>query len=333
MVAPIGAARLWNAATVRLDLAAVRDVIDRFTGLSAEQRAGTMAQATVERTIREFLLAATLDAPDVTGGGGFWRGADRDVVFDWADANDWFVEVRLNMDSVPVLGHLEIHYRSDWDPQKVERDVRRLEDAAEVARRDGRKAWTGLVSIGPGSRGRVAELSERIHRYYTATRPARIELVPAAGFPQGSWTFIDAIVLPSIWFKKYDFHEARDGSSTRWPVFVPVECASGDGLDDIRPLAVARAFIASYLRKVNGEPWDSAAWDPQNDEAVMGAARTPQSWRHHAISMRVDAPATLYYDMLGNQGPPWQTWTAGRLPWQRRPIDFPDVSAAADGIA
>lgn len=64
------------------------------------------------------------------------------------------------------------------------------------------------MCIGPGLRGHIQEMSERIHHYYTSIRTAPVECVPAAGFPQGTWTFVDAVVLPGTWFKKYDFHEA-----------------------------------------------------------------------------------------------------------------------------
>jgi hypothetical protein len=76
---------------------------------------------------------------------------------------------------------------------------------------------------------------------------------------------------------------------------------------------IARAFVASFLRKTAASPveqWDDPAWSDSQREAVMGTYEGEQLARYPAISMRDDSPSTLYYDVYGTGTAPWQAWNA-----------------------
>lgn len=299
--------RLWDATAVRQQLRSLSEILERYSQLPGNVRASA-ARTTIEPAIRNFLGMAREDVSGVRVGAGDWDGGDRDVVFDHSCADEWFVDVRLGMDSSPVVGHLEIHNRSQWAKGKLDQDLGRLDDVARVAREHGRKAWTGLAVVGAGLVGRANEIAKTLHDYYHSRS---VELVRVSAPAHETWTFIDAVIAPDVLYKKYDLFESKERGSRRWPVMLPMYGDANDGLDTVRPFAIARAFIASFLRKSASPPveaWSASAWLDSHREAVLGTTSGEQVSRHPGVSVRDDAPPALFYDVYGNADAPWQEW-------------------------
>ncbi len=164
--------------------------------------------------------------------------------------------------------------------------------------------------MGPGVTGRAHAIAERLHDYYHSRS---VELVSVSEPPTKTWTFIDAVIAPDVLYKKYDLFESRDPRARRWPVMLPMYGDARDGLDAVRPFAIARAFIASFLRKCVSPPvedWNAPARRDSQRDAVLGTTSGEQTLLYPGVSMRDDAPTTVYYDVYGNGDAPWQLWSS-----------------------
>jgi hypothetical protein len=94
------------------------------------------------------------------------------------------------------------------------------------------------------------------------------------------WPFIDAVIVPGMFLKKHDLFAGADVGSERWPVLYPFPVGGFDALEELWPLVTARAFLASFLRKVLGkEAWDAPAWKAADTKTVMGGAPIVADWR------------------------------------------------------
>ena len=289
------------------ELTELKRGFDAWTSLPGTRRSGPPALELVESPLRAFFAKVTPDgviagkgdrpAPDPR------YSSDMDIVLDF-EAATWIARFRMEVESSPVLAHLDVSARSDWDSEKLASDLSRLQRTTDEARMRSRKTWTGLIAIGAGFHGRSNEIMELLHLFHHHRDLSEWNSTNAGSV----WPFVDAVVLPMMCLKKHDLFEQPQLSAQRWPVLYPFPVAGHPGLENLWPLVPARAFLASYLRKATGiEPWDSPAWSKAETTIVLGGGEPvgsgPKDWR--VIALRDDTPLELYH-WTGNEHSPWQ---------------------------
>jgi hypothetical protein len=275
---------------------------------SPSERSGPTALKLVEDPVRAFF--GTVSPNGVRVGAGERPAldpryaSDMDIVFDY-DGDAWVAHLRMGANTSPVLAHLDVASRTNWDAHKLAEDLGRVQRTIYDAQAHGRKTWTGLVAIGSGFHDRCGEVMRVLHEaHHRGQEVERWESANAGSV----WPFVDAIVIPGMLLKKHDLFHRRDLHADRQPVLYPFPVGGVDGLQELWPLVAARAFLAAYLRRVvAGGPWDSPAWNPADTAAILGGASVqgawPEPWR--VVTMRDDAPFELNH-WTGNDAVAWQ---------------------------
>jgi hypothetical protein len=280
---------------------------DAWASLSSTRRSGTPALELIEAPLRAFFGKASPDGI-ITGKGDrpaedSRYSSDMDIVLDLKTAT-WVAQLRMEVLNSPVLAHLDVSARADWDSKKLASDLARLQRTTDEARAKGRKTWTGLVAIGSGFQERSADVIELLHSFHHERDLGEWTSSNAGN----AWPFIDAVVVPGMCLKKHDLFDKPDRGARRWPVLYPFPVVGERGLEELWPLVPARAFLASYLRKaVRGESWEAPAWRENETQAVMGGKHLtgawPNDWR--VVALRDDTPLELYH-WTGAEQHQWQ---------------------------
>ena len=296
-----------SLADVVEELIELKRGFDAWTALPSTRRSGTPALELIESPLRSFFGKASPDGVIVGKGdrpaADSRYSSDMDIVLDLETAT-WIARLRMEVLNAPVLAHLDVSARADWDSKKLAGDLARLQRTTNEARTRGRKTWTGLVAIGSGFQDRSADVMELLHAFHHDQ-----DLVEWTSTNAGNaWPFIDTVVVPGMCLKKHDLFEHRERSARRWPVLYPFPVSGHTGLEEWWPLVPARAFLASYLRKaVRGEPWEAPAWGDNETPIVMGGSEMtgawPSDWR--VVALRDDTPLELYH-WTGAEHRPWQ---------------------------
>jgi hypothetical protein len=296
----------WQRRETRNELLDLRQCFDEWKSRPGRQRSGPAAAELVEEPLRTFFAKA---APEGVKVGKGDRPAvdpryssDMDIVFDFERAQ-WRARFRLNVHASPVLAHLDVGARTDWD-DKLKDDLARVQRTIDEAAAHGTKTWTGLVCVGPAYVGRIDEISRTVHDLHHSQN---LHMQGVGGVDE-HWPFVDAIVLPGMLLKKHDLFAAPERKSKRWPVLYPFPVGDDTGLGELWPLATARAFLSSYLRKALGrEPWDAPAWRDWEFDSITGGGRPigpwPKGWS--VIALRDDTPRELFH-WTGDAKPSWQ---------------------------
>jgi hypothetical protein len=282
---------------------------DAWASLPSTRRSGTPALELVEAPLRAFFAKAT--SKGVIAGKGdrpaedHRYSSDMDIVLDFETAA-WVARFRMEVQNTPVLAHLDVCARSDWDSNKLAGDLERLQRTTDEAKTSGLKTWTGLVAVGVGFRGRSSDVMELVHSFHHSRDVSEWTSTNVGD----TWPLVDAIVLPGMLLKKHDLFELPERSAKRWPVLYPFAVTGHAGLEDLWPLVSARAFLASYLRKaVSGESWEAPAWRDDEEPIVMGGAHVnglwPTDWR--VIALADEVPLELYH-WTGVEQRPWQDY-------------------------
>ena len=304
---PAGTPVAHDLRALRAELVELRRCFDTWAALPGNRRGGTPAMKLVEEPLREFFGRISSDGISVGTGD---RPAlnprypsDMDIVFDY-DGDAWVGHLRMGADAAPVLAHLDVSGRSDWDSTKFKQDLERIQRTISEARGFGSKTWTGLVAVGPGFRHRCEEVMRAVHEAHHEQEVDRWDSANAGSV----WPFVDAVIVPGMLLKKHDLFASRDLDSERHPVLYPFFVGDMDGLGELWPLVAARAFLAAYLRRVAGlESWETPAWSPAETAALLGGAPTSSLWREpwRVIAMQDEVPFELHH-WSGNDTTPWQ---------------------------
>ena len=245
-----------------------------------------------------------------------YRGSEQlDIIttMEVASPGDWSLDlkVRRRVEDAPLALHMEVAYRSTGSDMyaKVKRDLQKLNDSIDQGCAQGRGLpWTALVLLGPAWQDRHLQVMQVVHSQYHSRDLTRVHL-------SGSdwWPFIDAVVMPTVLYKKHDIFETRALTGAKWPTMIPIPSTA----DRCRPLAIARGFLMHRLRVLEGRDRpEGETWPDCQTAAISG------SYEEAAKSLRpTDLRAILMRCYDGDQGLLWHMGSAYPRP-QIIPLPF-----------
>lgn len=252
---------------INAELARVAEQIDEYE--ADVDRHPDKAKDFLESAIQWFLDQDLVPAGYRAGQG--YRGSRQlDIIttMEVASPGDWSLDlkVRRRVENAPLAIHIEVAYRSTGSDvySKVKRDLQKLNESIDQCRRQGRGLpWTALILLGPAWQNRVVQVMQVVHSHYHGRN---LDRIPLAGSEW--WPFIDAVVMPTVLYKKHDIFETRELTGAKWPTMIPIPAAG----DRLRPLAIARGFLMHRLRVLEGRDRpEGEAWPDCQTAAISGS--------------------------------------------------------------
>lgn len=296
------------------ELDTLEESFTTYRSFPGDERSGEPAKRYVQEPLQEFfggnlppgLRCGPGDRPPDLGRK---RRDELDIAIDDA-AKPWRFRTRYIASDEPVRVHIEVASYASWAEAKVRQDLDALHRSIDEAAACGEKCWTGIVLAG----GEWVRASEKIaplfHHYYHERQLSR-RFGIGAPYPY-SWPYVDAVVLPGMYFKKHDLIEQDEHGRLPatdeivhwphvWPVMMPYPLSTQGNRADLRPLAVVRSLLRKYLSNVTEKRLDTSVWTSSAEEReVCGPVLTPYEaslWRerYSVVCLQDHAPGMLYH--------------------------------------
>jgi hypothetical protein len=260
---------------------------------ASNQRQHPSQAQVLENEISDFFLDNFADLR--TGKGyrinfGAKTQSELDIVIDF-NPEIWLSGYRRKILAIPPLAHMEICYRTTFDPKKIKDDFNKIHETVigGAALNPPQRVWTALIGLGSGWKNKRESVAQIIHAHFHKILPSRISTKGNESF----WDFPDVMLFPGIIFKKHDC-SSKPGLIDHWPVYILMPSAINDPFYGLRPLAAARGFFTSFVNSaLQGGIDIGPSWEDEDSSSILGPNFRLEEGQQTLFSL-VHAPKDLF---------------------------------------
>ncbi len=216
--------------------------------------------------------------------------SELDIIIDF-DSENWLSGYRREILAEPPLAHLEICYRTKFDPKKIKTDFTKIHETviSGAALNPPKKVWTAFIGLGPGWKNKRESVAQIVHTHFHKIPPSRINIKGNDFF----WDFPDVLLFQGVIFKKHDC-SSEPGLIDHWPVYFLMPSAINDPVYGLRPLAAARGFFTSFVNSaLQGRIDIGPSWKDEDSSSILGPNLRLEEGQQTLLSL-VHAPKDLF---------------------------------------